>query len=169
MTYSFQIWWWIPHPGHPVHASHPSYPVWVIQSVLQGWVYHRFGIFLFPSRSRILGMLFLFPSRSRIMGGLFFIYFPFPNCGNGFFSFPSHSRICYFTDGNWITMRDTNFFGFLYISQNNYIEQVNWAKMFKSKWLKRQDILLSFVANRFAAKVLVIVNKIVCFFIFVHW
>ena len=33
------------HPGHPVHASHPGYPVPVIQSVLQGPVYHRFGIF----------------------------------------------------------------------------------------------------------------------------
>ena len=27
------------------------------------------------------------------MGMDFFISFPFPNCGNGFFSFPSHSRI----------------------------------------------------------------------------
>ena len=46
MTYSFQIWWMIPHPGHPVHTSHPSYPVLVIQLVLQDRVYHRFGIFL---------------------------------------------------------------------------------------------------------------------------
>ena len=45
MTYSFQIWWKIPHPSHPVHASHPGYPVPVIRSVLQGRVYHRFGIF----------------------------------------------------------------------------------------------------------------------------
>ena len=42
MTYSFQIWWYIPHPGHPDHVSHPGY----IRSVLQGLVYHRFGIFL---------------------------------------------------------------------------------------------------------------------------
>ena len=45
MTYSVQIWWWIPHPGHPVHAGHPGYPGPVIKSVLQGRVYHRFGIF----------------------------------------------------------------------------------------------------------------------------
>ena len=38
--------------------------------------------------------------------------------------------------------------------------------MFKSEWLKRQDILLSFVANSFAAKVLVIVNKIILFWFF---
>ena len=102
------------------------------------------------SHSRIIGMdvfipfpfpnfgdgFFSFPSRSRIMGMDLFIPFPFPNFGNVcfhslpvpeiwecFFSFPSssrivgmdffHSRICYFTDGNqngnWITMRDTNF------------------------------------------------------------
>ena len=39
----------IPHPGHPLHAvhpDHPGYPVPVIQSVLQGRVYHRFGIFV---------------------------------------------------------------------------------------------------------------------------
>ena len=41
--------------------------------------------------------------------------------------------------------------------------------MFKSEWLKRQDILLSFVANSFAAKVLVIVNKIILFwFLFIN-
>ena len=63
----------------------------------------------------------------------------------------------------------SNFFSFLYISQNNYIEEVSWAKMFKSEWLKRQDILLSFVANSFAAKVLVIVNKIILFwFLFIN-
>ena len=27
------------------------------------------------------------------MGMFFFVPFPFPNCGNGFFSFPSRSRI----------------------------------------------------------------------------
>ena len=36
---------------------------------------------------------FSFPSRSRILGIDFFIPFPFPNFGNGFFSFPSRSRI----------------------------------------------------------------------------
>ena len=40
--------------------------------------------------------------------------------------------------------------------------------MFKSEWLKRQDILRSFVANSFAAKVLVIVNKFILFwFLFI--
>merc|ERR1711952_400178 len=36
---------------------------------------------------------FSFPSRSRILGIDFFIPFPFPNFGNGSFSFPSRSRI----------------------------------------------------------------------------
>ena len=53
------------------------------------------------SHSRIMGMdffiplpfpnfgngFFSFPSRSRIMGMVFFIPFPFPNCGNWFFHF----------------------------------------------------------------------------------
>ena len=40
--------------------------------------------------------------------------------------------------------------------------------MFKSEWLKRRDILRSFVANSFAAKVLVIVNKFILFwFLFI--
>merc|ERR1719494_50213 len=36
---------------------------------------------------------FSFPSRSRILGMDFFHSLPFPNFGNGFFSFPSRSRI----------------------------------------------------------------------------
>ena len=36
----------MPHPGHPVYAGHPGYTVPVIKSVLQGRVYHRFGIFM---------------------------------------------------------------------------------------------------------------------------
>ena len=35
---------------------------------------------------------FSFPSRSRILGMDFFHSLPFPNFGNGFFSFPSRSR-----------------------------------------------------------------------------
>ena len=126
----------------------------------------------------------------------FFIPFPFPNWGNGFFQFPSRSRTsgmelsipvpvpelpnvipahpCQ-TSGGRNSKREldyckryqaSNFFSFLYISQNNYINEVNWAKMFKSEWLQRQDILLSFVANSFAAKVCVIVIKII---VFLHW
>ena len=77
------------------------------------------------------------------MGMDFFIPFPFPNFRNAFFhslpvpelwewifSFPSRSRIV----------------------------GMDFVQMFKSEWLERQDILLSFVANSFAAKVLVIVN-----------
>ena len=36
----------MPHAGQPVHAGHPGYPDPVIKSVLQGRVYHRFGIFM---------------------------------------------------------------------------------------------------------------------------
>ena len=49
----------------------------------------------FHSRSRsreFLGMI-ASDSHSRIVGMDFFIPFPFPNYGNGFFSFPSRSRI----------------------------------------------------------------------------
>ena len=65
------------------------------------------GMIASDSHSRIVGMdffipfpfpncgngFFSFPSRSRILGIDFFIPFPFPNFGNGFFSFPSRSRI----------------------------------------------------------------------------
>ena len=114
----------------------------------------------------------------------FFIPFPFPNFGNVFFSFPSRSRlmgiffpfpsrsrICNFTDrnqnGNWNTVIDTRLpiitasSAFL---TTIYIEKVNCAKEFKSEWLKRPYILLSFVANDYA-KVLIIVNKIILFWL----
>ena len=101
-------------------------------------------------------------SRSRIVGMDFFIPFPFPNLL--FHRRESKRELDYCK-----RYQASNFFSFLYISQNNYIEEVNWAKMFKSEWLKRQDILLSFVANSFAAKVLVIVNKIILFwFLFIN-
>ena len=45
------------------------------------------------SRSRPFPRMKASDSLSRIMGMVFFIPFPFPNCGNGFFSFPSRSRI----------------------------------------------------------------------------
>ena len=69
--------------------------------------------FSFPYHSWIMGIVFLFPSRSGLWEWIF--------------SFPSHSLFFYFTDGNqngnWITMRDTIFFRFHYISQNNYIRR----------------------------------------------
>ena len=43
MTHSFQIWWWYRHPRHPVHTGHPFS---VIESTLEGRVYHRFRDFL---------------------------------------------------------------------------------------------------------------------------
>ena len=66
------------------------------------------------SHSRIMGMdffipfpfpnfgngFFSFPSRSRIMGMVFFHSLPIPELWEWIFSFPSHSRICHFTDGN---------------------------------------------------------------------
>ena len=136
------------------------------------------------SLSWIMGMDFLSPFPFPNFGNaFFFIPFPFPNCGNGFFHslpvpelwewiflipfpFPNllfHRRESKRELDYCKRYQASNFFSFLYISQNNYIEEVNWAKMFKSEWLKRQDILLSFVANSFAAKVLVIVNKIILF------
>ena len=134
-------------------------------------------IFSFHSRSRILGMLFFhslplpklwewffFHSLPvpELWEWIFFIPFPFPNLL--FHRRESKRELDYCK-----RYQASNFFSFLYISQNNYIEEVNWAKMFKSEWLKRQDILLSFVANSFAAKVLVIVNKIILFwFLFIN-
>ena len=146
-------------------------------------------IFSFPSLSRISGMFFFhsppvpelwiwvfsFPSRSRIVGMDFFHSLPVPELWNWIFLIPfpfpnllfhrrESKRELYYCK----RYQASNFFSFLYISQSNYIEEENWAKMFKSEWLKRQDILLSFVANSFAVKVLVIVNKIILFwFLFI--
>ena len=54
------------------------------------WEWFFFIPFPFPNCGN---GFFSFPSRSRILGIDFFIPFPFPNFGNGFFSFPSRSRI----------------------------------------------------------------------------
>ena len=120
-------------------------------------------IFSFPSRSRIMGMVFFHSLPvSELWEWIFLIPFPFPNLL--FHRRESKRELDYCK-----RYQASNFFSFLYISQNNYIEEVNWAKMFKSEWLKRQDILLSFVANSFAAKMLVIVNKIILFwFLFIN-
>ena len=45
------------------------------------------------SLSRIMGMDFFIPPVPEFLECFFFIPFPFPNYGNGFFSFPSRSRI----------------------------------------------------------------------------
>ena len=101
---------------------------------------------------------FSFPSHSRTVGMDFFHSFSFPNLL--FHRRESKQEFDY--------CERPHFFSFLYISQNNYIEEVN-LKMFKNEWLKRQDILLSLVANSFAAKVLVIVKKIILFwFLFIN-
>ena len=69
LTYAiFLKSWWlthskcddISHPGHPVHTIHPGYPVPVIRSVLQGRVYHLFGIFFYTHN--ILPYCFIFLS-----------------------------------------------------------------------------------------------------------
>ena len=110
------------------------------------------GMIASDSHSRIVGMDFFHSLPvPELWEWIFFIPFPFPNLL--FHRRESKRELDYCK-----RYQASNFFSFLYISQNNYIEEVNWAKMFKSEWLKRQDILLSFVANSFAAKVLVIVN-----------
>ena len=124
------------------------------------------GFFLFPSRSQILGMVFFHSLPvPKLWERIFFIPFPFPNLP--FYSLESKRELKYCD-----RYQTSNIFSFLYITlhyNNLYNEEVNWAKEFRSEWLKRQDILLSFVANNFAATVLVIVNKIILFlFLFIN-
>merc|ERR1711873_23616 len=49
--------------------------------------------FSFPSRSRSFPRMEASDSLPEFQEWIFFIPFPFPNFGNGFFSFPSRSRI----------------------------------------------------------------------------
>merc|ERR1712107_699746 len=49
--------------------------------------------FSFPSRSRSFPGMEASDSLPKFREWIFFIPFPFPNFGNGFFSFPSRSRI----------------------------------------------------------------------------
>ena len=49
--------------------------------------------FSFPSRSRSFPRMEASDSLPEFREWIFFIPFPFPNFGNGFFSFPSRSRI----------------------------------------------------------------------------
>ena len=92
------------------------------------------------------------------------LWFPFPNYGNGFFSCPSRSWIVGmdllnpFPFPNLLFHRleldcckryqASNFFSFLYISQNNYIEEVNEPRCSKmSDWKDRTlcSVLLQIV------------------------
>ena len=52
-------------------------------------------MFSFPTHSQILGMPFFHSLSIPFLGilGNDSLSFPFPNCGNGFFSFPSRSQI----------------------------------------------------------------------------
>ena len=106
---------------------------------------HSLSETAFTSYSRILGKFFFIPFPFSNYENVLFIPLPFPNCGNGFFSFPSRSRIVGmdflipFPFPNLLFHRReskresdyckryqaSNFFSFLYISQNNYIEEVN--------------------------------------------
>ena len=123
--------------------------------------------FLFPNFGN---GCFSFPSRSRIMGMGFSHSLPVSKLWKWIFSFPSRSRTCHNTDrnqnGNWSTVRDTRLPMFSASSSfftTIYIDEVKWAKEFSCGWLKRQGVLLSSVANIYAAKVLEIVNKIILF------
>ena len=101
-------------------------------------------IFSFPSRSRISGMLFFhslpvpklwelffsFPSRSRIMGMGFFHSLPVPELWEWIFLIPFpfpnllfHRRESKRELDYCKRYQASNFFSFLYISQNNYIRR----------------------------------------------
>ena len=101
---------------------------------------------VFPSRSRIVGMdffhslpvpefrecFFSFPSRSRIMGMVFFHSLPVPKLWEWIFLIPFpfpnllfHRRESKRELDYCKRYQASNFFSFLYISQNNYIEEVN--------------------------------------------
>ena len=66
--------------------------------------------FSFPSRSRSFPRMEASDSLPEFREWIFFIPFPFPNFGNGFFPFPSRSRIDPFKVGNqkgkWEILRD---------------------------------------------------------------
>ena len=68
--------------------------------------------FLFPSRSRSFPRMEASDSLPEFREWIFSIPFPFPNFGNGFFPFPSRSRIDPFKVGNqkgkWEILRDAS-------------------------------------------------------------
>ena len=68
--------------------------------------------FSFPSRSRSFPRMEASDSLPEFREWIFFIPFPFPNFGNGFFPFPSRSRIDPFKVGNqkgkWEILRDAS-------------------------------------------------------------
>ena len=75
--------------------------------------FHCHIMFFFHSRSRSWVFLEMIASdsHSQIVGMDFYHSLPVPEFWESIFSFPSHSRIWYLTDGNqngnWITVRDT--------------------------------------------------------------
>ena len=81
----------------------------------------------FPSRSWNVGMTFLHSLPvPELWESTFFIPFPLPDLL--FHRWESKRELDYCK-----RYQASNFFSFLYNSQNNYIEEVNWAKMFKSE------------------------------------
>ena len=74
--------------------------------------------FSFPSRSQIMGMFFHFLPVPELWEWIFFIPFPLPNLL--FHRRESKRELDYCK-----RYQASNFFSFLYISQNNYIEEVN--------------------------------------------
>ena len=77
------------------------------------------AFFSFPSRSRIMGMVFFHSLPvPELWEWIFFIPFPFPNLL--FHRRESKRELDYCK-----RYQASNFFSFLYISQNNYINEVN--------------------------------------------
>ena len=99
-------------------------------------------IFSFPSRSRIVGMDFFHSLPvPELWEWIFLIPFPFPNLL--FHRRESKRELDYCK-----RYQASNFFSFLYISQNNYIEEVNEPRCSKvSDWKDRTfcSVLLQIV------------------------
>ena len=117
----------------------------------------------FHSRSHsreFLGMI-ASDSHSRIVGMDFFHSLPFPELWEWIFFIPFPSRICHFTNGNhngnWNIVRDIRF---LIISLSSIFlatVHIGGGKLSKGA----SERLKSFVANSYAAKMSVIVIKII--------
>ena len=93
-------------------------------------------------------------------------FFPFPKFGTVYFSFLSCSRICHFTDGNWNIVRDNRLP--IISASSSFLFNQYWRGKLRQgvrEWLKRQGILLSFIANSYTAKVSIIVKTSILLFI----